>query len=197
MGKKRKKQEKLLYHHTTFGHLLDIIESGYIKRTPSDLTLPKDITIDKAESEWVGDNDDYRPVVWLTSSANVTQESLGTVQQVEPAWRKDVVSIAVRKANDIHSWFAWHTSNGGEPEVVKRFQETAPDWSNWYICEREIPVDEFAEIRVLGNLVTVEEVERLIGRFKASIDENGLQLDGMPLGRFVETHFDLGKILGV
>jgi hypothetical protein len=101
----------------------------------------------------VGDTDDIRPVVWLTFNPNATQEELGTVQQVAADKRKDVVRIAVKQTKDMPSWFAWHTSNGGDAETFRRYKATASDWANWYICEHEIPVEEFVEVLVDGEVV--------------------------------------------
>lgn len=150
---KKKKQEKLLYHYTSKAHLLDILASGYIKRSPSDLVAPTKLEYDVETNSFVGDTDDIRPVVWLTSNPYATQEELGTYQQVAPEKRKDTVRIAVTKTADMKSWLSWHTSNHGDERTAERFKATALDWMNWYVCERDIPVEEFVEVMVDGEEV--------------------------------------------
>ena len=62
-------EQKYLYHYTSRYHLKKIMESGYLKLTPSDLIKPVDLKIIRYEDGHCSAvseiSDHVKPVVWM------------------------------------------------------------------------------------------------------------------------------------
>ncbi len=163
-----------LYHFTSKYHLVDILKEGYLRLTPSNLEIPVNLHRDEETMTMVADNDDVRPVVWLTSSIRISSpEVLGnnkyTEQELDEAIRqgyikesdkkkfldsKDSVRIEVKKTSDMFRWTRWAQENGIDPEWFKKLKKRAKDNGNWYVVERKIPVSDFISITVDGKNIT-------------------------------------------
>lgn len=63
--------EKQLYHYTSYYHMMEIIASGKLKLTNSNLLYPDNLRIENGSA--ISDTDDYKPVVWLTSRERPTK----------------------------------------------------------------------------------------------------------------------------
>lgn len=62
-----------LYHYTNLINMKDILKSGALKLTPSNLKKPKDLHrgINQfGKHALISETDSYKPVVWLTNSAS-------------------------------------------------------------------------------------------------------------------------------
>ena len=159
-----------LYHYTSKKHFWEILMSSCIKRTASHLHEPVNLHYDASKNAYIADNDDEKPVVWLTSSPAATSDALGSpkltqaqidkliLRGIAPAgftvdmadW-KDSVRIAVEKTDDMVKWKKWVEENDGDPAYMRALKKTAADNKNWYVCEREISVSEIVDIEVNGK----------------------------------------------
>ncbi|MCR5390202.1 MAG: hypothetical protein K6E77_05565 [Lachnospiraceae bacterium] len=172
-----------LYHFTSETHLKEIIKSGYIKLSPSNLERPINERVDKENMRTVADNDDVRPVVWLTSTPVIKGDETG-VYNIDDAKRKAIdqaladgkitkeqyeiliesktsVRIAVEKTQDMFRWTRWAEENGIESKWFKALKQAAADYGNFYVCEREIPVGEFVQVEINGKQADITDFSKI------------------------------------
>lgn len=135
-----------LYHYTTKEHYKEILETGSLHLTPSNLIKPKHLHLDAEKGAYVDETDEYRPVVWLTSDNGASATSLGNFQ--DPHGKKTDVRISIAKARDMHPWYRWAQENGIDRFWFKSLKRAASGWRSFYVCEREIPVSEFVDVRI-------------------------------------------------
>lgn len=135
-----------LYHYTTKEHYEEILAAGCLCLTPSNLLEPRYLHLDEEKGAYVSETDGYRPVVWLTNDNGASTESLGNNQ--DPYGKKTEVRISIDKARDMYPWYRWAQENGIDPRWFKGLKRAASGWRHFYVCEREIPVSEFVDVRI-------------------------------------------------
>ena len=137
----------LLYHYTTMQHYLEIVVSGQINTTHSELLRPVNLHLNAEGTAWVDEaTDDYKPVVWLTCEPNAKSEDYGNWDTATES--KTEVRIAVEKAKDMYLWNAWRKANRMEEEWFEQLRSNMPGWRDVYVCERPIPTSDFVEVRI-------------------------------------------------
>jgi hypothetical protein len=117
-----------LYHYTSPEHLAIILQTGFLKRTESNVSYTKEHAAPD--------------VVWLTNQKLVSQR-----WQQWSAVDKGAVRITV-DVPDAQPWSTWSRAHGIKEEVYNTLNVTGGgDAENWYVVEREVLLDEFEEIR--------------------------------------------------
>ena len=167
-----------LYHFTSKEHLAEILKDGFIKLSPSNLEEPQNLHIDENTLTAVADNDDVRPVVWLTSTVKVsmselggnsyTKDDLSNIHDENTKKRlldsKDSVRITVEKTADMYRWTRWAQGNGIDPKWFKALKQAASDNANWFIVERTIPVKDFISVEVNGK--EIEDLDQWLVEYE-------------------------------
>ena len=91
--------KKFLYHYTSRMQAEQIIKSGYLKLTPSNLIKPIDARIVKHEDGTFGVvseiSDPVKPVVWLTDSEDASR--MGLECPNNPDFKKQVKIVVPMK----------------------------------------------------------------------------------------------------
>ena len=115
---------KILYHYTTEHHLPHILETGFLKLTDS--MLKKD---DKT----------YKPVVWLTSQKELTNNDIG---QVGAGVDKTQIRIHIKKQQNFKHWNVFS----------KKYRKNDKEWFDavekgcsaefWWVSEEIITLDD-------------------------------------------------------
>lgn len=143
---------KVLYHYTSLTHMKDIIESGYIKKVPSNLLRPKNmqnvngVVIDPA-------TDDFKPVVWLTSSLDPNGHGLIGRQN------KKRIRFTIPMQRHFVKLSEWAKKNNMDPKWKKALTKGF-NWQSWYISELQISLDEVSEIFDCETNLLVEWKEK-------------------------------------
>lgn len=182
--------DRIFYHFTSYHHVMEIIASGKIKRTSSNLLEPINLRIENGVA--VSDTDYYKPVVWLTSKP--THSKIGVFfpeLAVHPEHDKRRIRIDIPDAQelDIVPWSIWAKENG----IAPKWRETLTrgmNYSAWYVTEKEIPVS------AISHIIDLQEKIEIVG-FKGAIDHQISQdrdkgpseaLQGPPGGEGISLH---------
>ena len=90
-----------LYHYTNLINMKDILKSGALKLTPSNLKKPKDLHrgINQfGKHALISETDSYKPVVWLTNSASSQQHGLELpMPSIPPEYDKKRIRFVLEK----------------------------------------------------------------------------------------------------
>ena len=199
-----------LYHFTSKARFAEIFASRVLKRTASSLAKPVNLHRDYERGAIVADNDDYRPVVWLTASPVVTLADLGLSEGADEEMKlllgdsKTSVRLTFNKTPEMQRWTRWAKDNQMDEDMFKLFKRTSKDTGNWYICEKEIPFSECAEVKIDGVYIDDFdswldkyriESERLSQLNKARFEAAGISLEGKD--NINLTRAQLRKILSI
>lgn len=132
----------VLYHYTCKEHLPKILESGYLKKTSSNLKPPKQDFLEELSAV------NYKPVVWLTDSDLTDGHGLEG-----SAYDKTAIKITVIKKPHMKYWRVWSKQNRMNKEWAKVFTEGRRD-STWFISESIIPLSDIVRIeeRINGTV---------------------------------------------
>lgn len=150
---------EFLYHYTSKQHLQQIIESGYLKLTPSNLIEPTDLKIitdkngDKiAVSEL---SDPVKPVVWLTESTSPERMGIDNTK-----FDKKQIRITIPKKSTYKLWFTWAQRNKIKKSWYNRLIKDC-NYTSWYISEDIIKLEDIAKIEDLktGDIIHIQEVQ--------------------------------------
>lgn len=141
-----------LYHYTSCHHMMEIISSGKLKLTPSNLLRPN-LRIENHCA--VSDTDNHKPVVWLTSRED--PEKIGVFfpsNLMPPDYDKRRIQFTIPNdpALGIKPWGPWATQNHMN-KAWRRTLAKGMDHESWYISEREIPLSAVTHIRDLFETV--------------------------------------------
>ena len=135
---------RTLFHYTNPVHLGEILASGKLKLTCSNLVRPVNGRME--DHNFVSDTDGYRPVVWLTDSISpyghgIDQEGIMTERD------KARIRIEVAVTPDLHiqKWMDWADENNMDPEWRAAITHRTA-FKTWYITEQEIPITSIVEI---------------------------------------------------
>ena len=138
-----------LYHFTSLENYVKIAESGYIDLSPSNLLPPDKATMqirtrsDGSKYYW-DKNNDYKPVVWLTTEELPDAQAQG----LSPA--KCVIRLAVNYNPLMYvAWSKFADDNRMDEEWRHALEAgRAPD--TWYIRTSRIPYSEIIESVSIG-----------------------------------------------
>ena len=141
-----------VYHFTSREQFQKILDSGYLKLTPSNLLEPKDlhcVIVDGIQT-WVSETDSVKPVVWLTSSPSPEGHSL----ECGPNQAKKRVRITLPMKESFEWWHLWSDKNRMNKRWKKRLIQGCR-YGTWYISEKEISVEDFllAEDLLTGEIL--------------------------------------------
>lgn len=133
------------YHYTNLINMKDILKSGALKLTPSNLKKPKDLHrgINQfGKHALISETDSYKPVVWLTNSASSQQHGLELpMPSIPPEYDKKRIRFVLEKKPDYQWWHTWSDQNRMDKSYKKRLT-TGMNYASWYICEHEIPLSD-------------------------------------------------------
>lgn len=131
-----------LYHFTSTYHLMMILETGFLKLTPSGLKETKNPRI--VNGKLIDDNMDYKPVVWLTDS----DQPLGLGLEGSTV-DKSEIRITLLKKENYKYWLGWANNNLMNKKWQKEFIASTPQYKTWYVSEQVIPLNDVLKIENL------------------------------------------------
>lgn len=142
---------KQLYHFTSKHHLELILKAGVITTTESNVGSPH------FALQPTGDH--YGPdVVWLLDTPVLHYNhglSMDPDSKIQMLWNKTEVRITVRVEGAV-PWLKWKPAEEMNPRWRRSFLQGVGGRDaarRWWVLEREIPRDEWLEIRVGGNVL--------------------------------------------
>lgn len=140
-----------LYHYTSRYQAEQIIESGYLKLTPSNLIKPVDLKIIKRE-DGIYDavsaiSDPVKPVVWLTDSLDATGHGLENPKAPDIKKR---IRITVPMKESYKWWVTWAERNRMNKKWFKALT-CGKRYGTWYVSEEAIMLD---DVLLIEDLVT-------------------------------------------
>lgn len=142
-----------LYHYTSRYQVEQIIESGYLKLTPSNLIKPVDLRRVKYEDGNYGMvseiSDHIKPVVWMTDSLDMSGHNLECPNN--PNLKKGV-RITVPMKESYKWWVTWAERNRMNKSWFKAFTH-GTRYGTWYVSEEPITL---ADVLLIEDLVTGE-----------------------------------------
>lgn len=136
-----------VYHFTSLNHVNEILNSGYLRLTPSNLIEPKDakpgIDPETGNATIVSAMSDHvKPVVWLTAEGDVPLDQAKAHGLNGP---KTVIKCKIPMKTDYLWWHKWSDDNRMKTSWKKRFTRNT-SYSTWYICEHRIPLEDIESI---------------------------------------------------
>lgn len=132
-----------------------ILESGALKLTPSNLLEPKDmhIGVDQfGHKAMVSETDSYKPVVWLTNSDSPDRNGIDSSVGMPDEYVKKRVRFVLEKKPHYEWWHTWSDKNRMKKSYKKRLILNM-NYASWYISETEIPL---SDVLYVEDLVTGE-----------------------------------------
>ena len=133
---------KNLYHYTSRYQAEQIIQSGYLKLTPSNLIKPVDLRLVRYEDGnygMVSDiSDPIKPVVWLTDSLDVSGHGLEAFNA--PNFKKRI-RITVPMKDSYKWWVTQAEKNRMNKKWFKAFTY-GKRYGTWYVSEDPIMLDD-------------------------------------------------------
>ena len=107
--------------------------------------------------------ENYHPVVWLTANDRAGAKNTGLSND------KIMCRITIKTEGKIWRylpWRAFYDKYNADRSIASTLKQTADDYRNWYVCESEIPVTDFAKVEFLDE----------DGTYKAENDIPGFSL---------------------
>ncbi|MGN0318300.1 MAG: hypothetical protein ACI4E1_10270 [Lachnospira sp.] len=145
--------KKNLYHYTSRYQAEQIIQSGYLKLTPSNLIKPVDLRLVRYEDGYYGMvsdiSDPVKPVVWLTDSLDMSGHNLECPNN--PNFKKRI-RITVPMKDSYKWWVTWAERNRMNKKWFRDFTY-GKRYGTWYVSEQIITLD---DILLIEDLVTWE-----------------------------------------
>ena len=128
---------EFLYHFTSVGHYLEIVESGFIKLSPSNLLPPDEKTafirsLPNGGKEYWDKNSDYKPVVWLTDLKNPDPSALALYPE------KCKIRLTIKNCFMYEKWIDFANRNSMDKEW-RRSIERGRRPEHWFISQSQIP----------------------------------------------------------
>ena len=104
--------------------------------------------------------ENYHPVVWLTANDHAGAKNTGLSND------KIMCRITIRTNGKIWQYLPWRTfcdKYNADRSVASTLKQTANDYLNWYVCESEIPVADFAKVEFLAEDGTYKDEKDIPG----------------------------------
>ena len=137
--------ENNLYHYTSRLNIKLILETGYLKLTPSNLIKPTDLKFVKDEFGFFNAvsaiSDPVKPVVWLTDS----KDPSGHGNQKE----KERIRITIPMKDSYKWWVTWAERNRMNKKWFRDLTK-GQKYGSWYVSE---------EIIKLEDVLLIEDLE--------------------------------------
>lgn len=133
-----------LYHFTSLENYVKIAESGYIDLSPSNLLPPDKATMqirtrsDGSQYYW-DKNNDYKPVVWLTTEELLDAQAQGLSQA------KCVIRLAVNYNPLMYEAWSKFADDNRMDKKWRQALEAGRAPETWYIRTSRIPYSEIVE----------------------------------------------------
>ncbi|WP_139241079.1 hypothetical protein [Anaerocolumna jejuensis] len=149
-------KEQYLYHFTANdkNHIGRIMQTGYLKLTPSSLLKPTKWwnEMRNGVKTFCTDTDDYKSVVWMTNKKNA--EGLGIDSGMSPAYvdAKKEICITIRMKDTFKWWNQWADENRMNKSWRKAFT-SGMSYGSWYVSEEPIYME---DIVLIENMRTGE-----------------------------------------
>lgn len=144
---------KKLYHYTSRYQAEQIIKSGYLKLTPSNLIKPVDMKIvrnaDGTRDVVSAISDPVKPVVWMTDSLDSSGHGL---EYGNPTGFKQRVRITIPMQDSYKWWVTWAERNRMNKKWFRDFTRNHR-YGTWYISEEPITL---ADVLLIEDLETGE-----------------------------------------
>lgn len=125
---------EVLYHYSCKERLFEILSSGYLKLTCSDIIMPDGTQRTELKAAA------YHPVVWLTDS--LSAENMGLDGS---AYNKKAIRFTVRKTADMKKWSEWEPQKEMNARWKSAYRKNR-NWSSWYVSEQAIPLADVLKI---------------------------------------------------
>ena len=176
--RKKSKLPDNLYHFTSFIKYRIILKFGKLALTPSNLKFDPDtfhyepiyFRDQEIGMQAVNKYSDYHPVVWLTASDQVTAQNTGLSDD------KLMCRINIKTDGRFWRYLRWRDfcdKYDADRFATAALKQSASDNANWYICESEIPLANFAEVEFLNQDGLYKEAYEILG---FSIENVALEL---------------------
>ena len=140
-----------LYHYTSRYQAEQIMESGYLKLTPSNLIKPVDLKKVRREDgiyDFVSEiSDGVKPVVWLTDSLDASGHGLENLKNPDIKKR---IRITVSMKESYKWWVTWAERNRMNKKWFKDFT-SGKRYGTWYVSEEPIMLD---DVLLIEDMVT-------------------------------------------
>ena len=168
MKAKKTKLPENLYHYTSLIKYRMILATGKLLLTPSNLKYDNATLHDeplffngqKIGYKSVDKYENYHPVVWLTANDHAGAKNTGLSND------KIMCRITIRPNGKIWRYLPWRTfcdQYNADRSVTSTLKQTANDYLNWYVCESEIPVADFAKVEFLAEDGTYKDEKDIPG----------------------------------
>lgn len=150
---------KYLYHYTSVLNLPYIMESRYLKLTPSNLVKPKRYWKEPHPSgtgyNIVGDTDNIKPVVWMTEEDNVQKEEAFHIGYRQSPDDRTEIKFVIPYKEKYKWWVDWKDRNRMDKKGFQSFVSHGEKYGSWWISEEMIP---FEDILMIVNNHTGEVI---------------------------------------
>lgn len=165
---KKTKLPENLYHYTSLIKYRMILATGKLVLAPSNLKYDN-ATFHKEPMFFNGHEigvkavdkyENYHPVVWLTANDHAGAKNTGLSND------KIMCRITIRTNGKIWRYLPWRTfcdKYNADRSVASTLKQTANDYLNWYVCESEIPVADFAKVEFLAEDGTYKDEKDIPG----------------------------------
>lgn len=168
MKAKKTKLPENLYRYTSLIKYRMILATGKLLLTPSNLKYDNATLHDeplffngqKIGYKSVDKYENYHPVVWLTANDHAGAKNTGLSND------KIMCRITIRTNGKIWRYLPWRTfcdKYNADRSVASTLKQTANDYLNWYVCESEIPVADFAKVEFLAEDGTYKDEKDIPG----------------------------------
>lgn len=156
MKAKKTKLPENLYHYTSLIKYRMILATGKLALTPSNLKHddatfhqePMYFNGHEIGTKAVDKYENYHPVVWLTANDRAGAQNTGLSND------KIMCRITIRTKGKIWRYLPWRAfcdKYNADRSIASNLKQTADDYRNWYVCESEIPVADFAKVEFLAG----------------------------------------------
>lgn len=168
MKVKKTKLPENLYHYTSLIKYRMISATGKLVLTPSNLKYdgatfhqePLYFNGHEIGIKAVDKYENYHPVVWLTANDHAGAKNTGLSND------KIMCRITIKTNGKIWRHLPWRTfcdKYNADRSVASTLKQTANDYLNWYVCESEIPVADFAKVEFLAEDGTYKDEKDIPG----------------------------------
>ena len=166
--RKKGKLPDNLYHFTSLIKYRIILDSGKLALTPSNLKFDNEtyhyepiyFRGQEIGMRAVDKYKDHHPVVWLTANDHVTAQNTGLSDD------KLGCRISIQTNGKFWHYLRWRDfcdKYHADPFMMSVLKRSAPDHANWYICESEIPLADFAKVEFLDQDGLYKEAHEIPG----------------------------------
>ncbi len=126
----------ILYHYTSVWHLRQIMDTGYIKLSPSNLLYPVNMRI--VNNCVVSDTDNYKPVIWTTTddSFRAAPHGLAAPKGKKMLFDKTEVAIVFEDDPDFVQYESWAKKNNIDRKWFRELTRGC-DYKSWFVSEKQ------------------------------------------------------------